>query len=228
MTKQLTRPGPFFRVLALAGTILLVGALVQAAGPQAGGAVQRNPVYGWNPYEFSIPVYWNLGRKDVQEEVGLSGDQIQKLKELGQKFSEASRQYYGKIDWSKMSAEERKKKSEEFMADNKRRTDQARKDIETLLTPDQLKKLEAINLRQQATVFIYPGSLLDKLELSDPQKEQLQKYRETHGKKMAELQKQMQILQNQTGKAILEMLTPEQMNKLKEMSRGSFGAGGIR
>jgi Spy/CpxP family protein refolding chaperone len=228
MTNQLTRPGPFFRVLALAGTILLVGALAQAAGPQAGAAVQKNPAYGWNPYEFSVPVYWNLGRKDVQEEIGLTGEQTQKLKELAKKFFEASRQDYGKIDWSKMSAEERKKKSEEFMAENKRRTDQARKEIETLLTPEQMKKLETINLRQQATMFIYPGSLLDKLELSDQQKEQLQKFRDRHGKKMAELQKQMQKLQDQTGKTILELLTSEQVKKLKEISRGSFGGGVIR
>jgi hypothetical protein len=125
-----------------------------------------------------------------------------------------------------MSPEERRKKSEEIAAENKKRLDTLRKEIEGVLTPDQFLKLENVDLRLQASQLLLYTQVGEKLGLSEPQKDQLRKNREELAKKIAAVQYQLRQLQEQAGKAALEVLTPEQVDKLKKMRRETYGGWG--
>jgi hypothetical protein len=217
------RIGPLMTLTTL---ILFIGAgtwsgYLRAEQPKDSAKVDQP---SWPPGHFSVPYYENLSRKDVREEIGLNAEQNRKLKELSQKFFEASRKAYGTEDWSKLSPEERKKKFAETVAENKSRTDQARKDIDALLTREQLEKLQAINLRQQAAQLLWSYNFLrDKLGLTKEQQDQFRKNREELMSKTAELQQQIQKLYDQAGKTTLELLTPEQREKLKEVRSKGLG-----
>lgn len=173
----------------------------------------------------SLPgVYWSLGRKSVRDEVGITAEQTEQLKEISRKFTEASRPATGAGDWAKLSAEERKQKYAEMMAENKKRMEDFSKQVQEVLTADQKGKLEMIDLRQHALQLLLYAPTAEKVGLSDQQNERLRKNREEYQAKTNELQRQIQKLHDQAGQAALELLTPEQIEKLKRMRRGG-GAG---
>ena len=111
-----------------------------------------------------------------------------------------------------------------MMAENKRRTDGFSKQVQDVLTADQKHKFELLDLRQQAMQLLFFTPDAEKLGLSDRQKEKLRKDRDEHHRKMNELQRQIQKLHDQASKAALEMLTPEQIEKLKTLRRAGFSA----
>ena len=216
----------FCLLIILMAVMLLIeaGAPEGQVGAEQPGAPAKVEQPSWPPGYFSVPFYWNLSRKEVRDAISLKDEQIQKLKDLSQKFYEASKPRYGTQDWVKMSAEERKKKMEGITAENKQHTEQARKDIDALLTRDQLEKLRAIELRQQAAQLLWSyGPLSEKLSLTAQQKDQFAKNREELRKKVGELQKQIQNLYDQAGQTTMDMFTAEQREKLWELRMKGFG-----
>jgi hypothetical protein len=194
---------------------------VSAAQPGSAAKVDQP---AWPTEHLSVPVYSNLSRQEVRKEIGLDAEQTRKLKELSQKFFKESRKASGTQDWAKMSVEERQKKHSEILAENKNRTEQARKDIEALLTREQLEKLQSIDLRQQAAQLLWSyGFLTDKLGLTKQQKDQFRKNREELMSKTGVLQQQIQKLYDQAGQTTLDLLTPEQREKLKEVRTKGLG-----
>jgi hypothetical protein len=211
----------FFLVVVLAGMVPWIP--IRASHP---AEPKKSETPTLNPYDLPLPVYWILGRKDVREEIGLSPEQTQKLRDLSRKHLEGNKPLLDTGAWAKMSPEERRKKSEEIAAENKKRLDTLRKEIEGVLTPDQFLKLENVDLRLQASQLLLYTQVGEKLGLSEPQKDQLRKNREELAKKIAAVQYQLRQLQEQAGKAALEVLTPEQVDKLKKMRRETYGGWG--
>jgi len=214
-----------FIAQVLVGILLLAAAQINIGSQGQLQAAERPKA---QPVEyFALPGYSALARKDVRDELGLSAEQFTKLQEISKNYWEAVRQPGAKIDWTKLSAEERKKKMEELTAENKKRSEEARKQVAKVLTPEQVKKAEMIELRVYAPQFLLYGQATEKLGLTDEQKQHLRQSREDLQKKMTELQQQMQKLQEQAGKDALQMLTPEQVEKLKQLQRDGF-SGFIR
>ena len=143
------------------------------------------------PHDYiSLPgAYWMLGRQEVRDEVGLTAEQSEQLKQISRKFADANRQATAGIDWAKLSPEERRKKYGEMMAENKRRTDGFSKQVQDVLTADQKHKFELLDLRQQAMQLLFFTPDAEKLGLTDRQKEKLRKDRDEHHKKMRDLQR---------------------------------------
>ncbi len=175
---------------------------------------------------FYTPGYWSLAAKDVQEEIGLTKDQVKKLKEISHKYYEALRKPKPQLDWAKLSPEERKKKYQELAAESKKQLEEGRKKVEAVLTPPQLKQLEIIELRTYAPSLLFYGKAQDNLRLSDKQKQQLKKNQEETQKKISDLQREISKIQKQANKAVLDLLTPDQIEKLKKMRKeGTFWFG---
>ena len=168
------------------------------------------------------PGFWSLSRKDYRDEIGLTEEQFKKLQEISQKYAEAVKKSQSYGDWKKLSAEELKKKYAEMTAEYKKRTEESRQQVEAVLTADQLKKLEIIELRSYAVQLLYQDKLRETLGLTDQQKEQLTKARDNMQKKVTELTQKMHRIQDQANKEAINLLTSEQVEQLKKIRREGF------
>ena len=216
------------KLLSMAVAVLGVG--LAAANGHAQTVAPAQPAAGAGFSYFAVPGYWSLSRKDVQEEIGLTAEQLKSLNEISQKYNEAIRQSYAVLgkspeDVRKLSAEERRKKLAEIAAENEKRMEEARKQVDAVLAPGQARKLVKIELRPQALYYLL-SSPSAPLNLTDEQKEKLKQNRDEMQKKMADLQKQIHAVQEKAGADALELLTPEQLDKLRELHGKGFAIRG--
>jgi Spy/CpxP family protein refolding chaperone len=213
------------------GMVSFAGAQEKArAQVQSGGGFQPGAGLGGADYLY-LPSHPILGSTQVQKEVNLSEEQLAKLKEIGKKFQQNGWKQQPQVDWTKLTEAERKAKTEEirkdydkWAAESKKLTEEARKKIDALLKPEQLAKIQDIELRQQGAPMLLYGynNLLEKLNLTEEQKKKLGQHKEEMQKKMAEIQKEMSAIQDKTNRAALEVLTPEQISELKKLKKEGF------
>jgi Spy/CpxP family protein refolding chaperone len=192
---------------AAAGVMVLcswVTAQELSRGGRSGAPRQGRPTY------FALPGYPTLQSLTVQKELGLSEEQLAKLEEIGKKHREQMRQGYNREEWAKLSREERSKKYAELSEQRRKQADELRKQIEAVLTPKQLEALKLIELRRRAVYYLPIPRLAEELGLSDEQQQQLNKNRR-------ELLEKIDQLQHESAKEALEILTPEQLEKLKKL-----------
>lgn len=160
-----------------------------------------------------IPGYYLLRMEHVQRELGFSEEQKQKLDQITKQYYEDSRQ-----DWSglrDLSPEERQKKMADIREKTTKRMEALRKQTEELLLPHQLKQLKEIDFRMRAPAALANPRTLEQLGATEEQKEQLRLLREQTQEKTRQLQQEM------VEKA-LQVLTPGQQEKLREMSTPGF------
>jgi Spy/CpxP family protein refolding chaperone len=207
-------------ILFLIGLVLVLAAQARADEP-------KKPV----PSYLYVPGYPSLSSKIVQKEIGLTEEQVNKITEISKETQAAARPY-PHVDWAKLSEEERKKKQaemskayEKWSQEYKKRTEEARQRIDAVLTPEQISKLEMIEVRAYSAPMLLHGGLNEKLKLTDEQKEQLSRQNDKLQKKIAELQQQQQTVQNQANRAAMEILTPEQVAELKKLRKEGFRGG---
>jgi Spy/CpxP family protein refolding chaperone len=166
-----------------------------------------------------LPGFAELRTENVQKELELTDQQKEQLIAIGQKYYEETRR-----DWAGlggMSAEERKEKYAEIREKNLKRTQEIRKQVEELLSPDQLERLKQINLRTRGTAALLNPRILDELGITEAQRNRLRQLRE-------QLQERIRQLQQETLEKTLEVLTPEQRKKLEELTsegQGIYGTG---
>lgn len=106
-----------------------------------------------------------LGQKSVQEELKLSDQQIEKVKELAKKNRE------GFKDLKDLSEEDRRKKLADTAAANK-------KALAEILKSDQRKRLKEISLQTRGGSALADPEVASALKLSDEQKEKIKSIRE--------------------------------------------------
>ena len=191
------------------------GGVTVQAGP-GGVTVLRSATPGY----MAVPGFYALARPDVLKELELVGEQKKQLEEIGKKYYEQLREG-SRLNWEeirKLPQEEQKAKYAEMNEQRKKMAEEARKQVEKVLLPHQLKTLKEVNLRTYGVWMLYNARTLDQLEATDEQKEKLQKIRE-------EMQQKIQDLQKESFDKSLELLTPKQREQLEEMT--SQGYGGV-
>jgi len=209
-------------VAIVACAVPAVAQVGQAQGP-GGRLVMGRPIATFP----AVPGYYSLQMKHVQDQLELIDEQKQKLKELGKKYYEKMRGQYSQQDWTKvreMSPEERQKYYADLNARRQKAVEEVKAEIEKILLPHQLKQLKEIYFRSRAASLLYSPQVLDRVGVSEEQKETLIKIR-------TEYQDQMQKLRDESLQKMLDALTPEQRKKLEEEaaqgSRGYYpGQGG--
>jgi Spy/CpxP family protein refolding chaperone len=160
-----------------------------------------------------------LGQESVQKDLKLSDDQVTKIKDFEQKRREA---LSGLRD---LSQEDRRKKMEEQnKADHKA--------IAEILKPEQVKRLKQIAWQLQGPQALADEEVVTALGLSADQKDKVKKIGEESRQQMRELfqpggnreeaQKKMQELRKATNDKMMEVLSPEQKTKLKELTGEPF------
>ena len=193
-----------------------------------GGGFQPGAAVGDYLY---LPAYQILSSSQVQKEVNITAEQVGKLKEIAKKFQQNGWKQQPQVDWTKLNEAERKTKTEEirkeydkWAAESKKLTEAARKEINALLTPEQLTKIQDIELRQQGAPMLLYGynNLSEKLKLTEEQKKKLGQQKEEMQKKQAEIQKEMSAIADKANRAALEVLTPQQILELKKLKEEGF------
>lgn len=210
--------------------------LVAVAGPltHATADEKAKPGQPVAPTYLVVPGYPSLGMANVPKEIGLSEAQIDKLRAISKKVQQVTWKQQPQIEWAKLSAAERKTATETMTQNYKKwaaeyqvASKAAQKEVEALLTPAQVTKLRAVELRQFAAPMLLYGQVGDKLKLTARQKEQLADHKERLQKRLAELQDQIRQTQDQANRAALELLTAEQRESLQKMKQDGFGWGRV-
>jgi Spy/CpxP family protein refolding chaperone len=209
--------------VALLLPILAAVSVLSASAAQP--AAKPNPASPWGggmgPFgppgaapAFSLPGYWTLGMENTQKELQITDEQKQKLKELADKYQADMREYWSRT--RELPREEQRKRFAEWRENSAKQQQEIRKQVESVLRPEQVARLKERNLRVRGPALLGSPRTMEKLTLSGDQKEKLQKVREESQQKMQQLQQQMQKLQQATFDKSYQLLTPEQQAKLKE------------
>ena len=160
-----------------------------------------------------LPGFRELRTESVEKELELTDEQKEKLKVIGQEYYDQMRR-----DWTGfggMSAEDRKKRLADIRRKNVERTKQMRKRIEDVLSPDQLERLKQINLRTRAAAALAEPRVLEELQISEAQRKRLNQIR-------TQLQERIRRLREESLGETLDVLTPEQREKLEVLTSEGF------
>jgi Spy/CpxP family protein refolding chaperone len=197
------------RVLAKLLAVLTAGTFVAADKPTL--KIENQPMGG-------PPPLFLLQQKDVQKELKLTSDQISRVKEA---FDKQKQETQGLRE---LQGDARQERVRELM-----RADQ--KTMHEILQPDQQKRLGQIMLQEQgAPAFAHPR-VARELNISNDQEQKIEDILDTASRKMHSLyrngqadsaRQQAEDLDKQTTTSILDVLTPEQRTKWKNMVGTTF------
>lgn len=163
----------------------------------------------------ALPGYYQLSNPDTQKELELLPEQIEKLKAIAEEYrkkqAELAKSNQGNWwkDWQKMTPEERKAKSTEYREKYAKLHKETAAEVEKVLLPHQIERLKELQFNARIGYFLRNPQALERVGISAEQKDKLDKIRDRLAEEYAKLQK----------KALddaLEVLTPEQLEKLKE------------
>lgn len=175
-----------------------------------------------------------LNNESVQKELEIVPSQLEDIRELGQEMRDSMRDIFQGM--RNASEDER----QEMFDKLRTAREDVEKDLEKVLMPAQLERLKQIQVQQQSRgrggmSFSNPR-IVEALGLSEAQ---LADMREKAEELQTEMRAKLEELRKQADDELLQMLTPEQQKKWKEMvgdpfemeqQRGGFqgGPGGQR
>jgi hypothetical protein len=218
MTRSFCLRGTVLTAVLALGTVAFSGEPNAKLIPQPGAAVYTSTVFTGS---IALPGYPLLQMENVQKELGLTPEQKKALKGIAKKHADAMKKEPA-FDWAKfqgMKPEEQLKARKEIGDRYVKRAEETKKQIEEVLTAKQVEQLKDMESRQRAASMLYMPQVLQQIEVTDEQKQQMQKIRE-------KTQSRMVRLQHESQEKILGVLTPEQTKKLKELSEKGLSAWG--
>jgi Spy/CpxP family protein refolding chaperone len=175
-----------------------------------------------------------LRDENVRKELDIVDAQDEKISKLGEKMREGMRELFNGYP-REGSEEEKQKFRDEVQAKVKTRTDELRKELDSILLPQQRDRLKQLALQsrmrfQSTSQALASDDAAAALNLTEEQKEKLQTVQKEADE---ELRKEIEQLRKKIGDKILAVLTPEQQAKWKEMignpiefAPPQFGRGG--
>jgi len=205
-----------FRKLVLTlGAVALMAAPAFAQGRGGGG------MFGGGPGAL-------LSNKGVQKELKLDDEQVKKVETLSTELREKMTGLREKLQ--DVPQEERGEKMRELM---KPINDDMKKSLAGILKPEQVKRLDQIQLQQQGVNAFADPETAKKLNLTDEQKDKLKGIVEDHRSQQRELfqgfqndregtMKKIQDLNKETMGKVTGLLTADQKATWKEMTGEPF------
>jgi len=205
----------FFRVVA--ATLAVVAILCFA--PLAKAAEDQPRAPGGMPggmYYLPIPGYYLLQSEYAQKEMELLPKQKEQLQEIAKKYNE-SMQQDAKIDWMKLSQEERQAKAKEIRDNYEKRAAEVKAEVDKVLLPHQKETLKRLELRTRLMSFLYSPAILDQINMTQKQKDDLAQIRK-------DLQDKMQQLQQESLDKTFKLLSEQQVKQLEEIASQGYRA----
>ena len=206
----------------------LAGLLAGLALAQPGGGAR-----------LARPTYWGntlLQNKSVQEELKLTADQIDKIREISHSIYEKHREELDALE-EKLGGEKDRKKREPVNQMRLRINEEARKGQEEILNPQQKKRLKEITLQQRGTGAFSEEEVQNALNLTADQKDKIKTIENDFHKQWREILppdafrnraelperfKKMDALRKESLDKVLAILRDDQKKKYKEMSGAPF------
>ena len=185
------------------------------------------------------PTYWGntlLQNKSVQEELKLTADQIDKIREISHSVYEKHREELDALE-EKLGGEKDRKKREPVNQMRLRINEEARKGQEEILNPQQKKRLKEITLQQRGTGAFSEEEVQNALNLTADQKDKIKtiendfhrQWREIlppdafrNRAELPERFKKVDALRKESLDKVLAILRDDQKKKYKEMSGAPF------
>ncbi|GAB6167424.1 hypothetical protein JCM19992_34240 [Thermostilla marina] len=231
-------------LLALAVVGMIAGsAMAQPGGrggPGGGPGGQRGPgmfAGPGGPGGGGMGILGLLRIEQVQKEIELLDDQKADLEKLGEKAREAMREVFG--DFRNLSREEMQQRREEIQKKMQEQQKKLQAEVEKILLPHQLERLEQIRIQLMGIQALNDPEVAKKLNITDAQKEKIQKVQEQAREKMREafqgmrggdgqrpdpeaMRERFTKLREQIEKDVLAVLTSEQKKKFEELKGEPF------
>jgi Spy/CpxP family protein refolding chaperone len=182
-----------------------------------------------------------LQNSQIQQELNISSEQNTKLASLEQEFRSKINQTVADINLNDLSSEEQEAKLKEIRATLSEETAATRNELETILSPDQVKRMRGIFLQVYGWGVLTRYELAEDLQLTTEQQKQLDDIEQDMLTKMRtnwevppednpqernkviaqNRQKMEQIIKNSNEQS-LAVLTPEQQQKLETIKGEKF------
>ena len=213
--------------------------VAQPPGPPQGG---RGPGGFGGPFGGGGGLLGLATRDEVQQELQLVDEQKDKVRALNDDMRSKVRDEMGGMfqQLRDVSDEERRAKFDEIRKKFETINTDMEKKLDGVLLPHQLERLKQIDLqskiRQRGASALTGGDVAEALNLSDDQREKLEK---RAAEVQEELQTKIRELQADARKKMIDVLTPDQQAQLQKMMgdqfdlkdqgggfRGRFGPGG--
>ena len=173
-------------------------------------------------------------RDEVQQELQLVDEQKDKLRAIGEDARNRMRdEMRGMFEQMRdLSDDERRAKFDEIRTKMESMNADMEKELDKVLLPHQMERLKQIDLqskiRQRGSSALTGGDVAKALNLSDEQREKLEK---RAAEVQEELQAKIRDLQAEARQKMIDVLTPEQQAQLQKMMGDSFDLrdqGGFR
>jgi Spy/CpxP family protein refolding chaperone len=215
----MTRAPRLVKLFCVFVLVLCVSALAIAEDPKpVVKTLQATPMmHAVQPQFPPVAGLWQLQNEAAQKELELVPDQVEKLKALGKKYYEDARADAGIWgDYRSLTPEQQKAKYAEYQEKAKKRMADLRAEVDKILLPHQVSALKEINLRQTGGYMLMNPRTVETLGITEQQKAQIQKARD-------EMQEKSKQLQKEFMDKLMQVLTPEQKEKLKDQTMKAYG-----
>jgi len=156
-----------------------------------------------------MPGFYLLRMDPVQDELKVSDEQKQKIKDFGEKFEKESQQAWAGL--REVPPEERQAKIADIQEAAAKRMEVYRRNLEGVLTPQQTEQLKKISFEMTVGPALANPQLLEQIGASEEQKKKLDQIR-------SELQAKLWQVQREMADKALKLLTAEQVKKLEDMT----------
>lgn len=200
--------------------LLLVGigtfqvAVAQPARPDAAPAPapqQRSaetPQPPRRPAAMGVAQLQLLEMSPVRQQIGLNPQQDQQRQQLMQQYYQERQRLAGELEGA--TPQQQQQKLPQLQQQLSQRLEQTSRQIEQLLTADQRSQLQKIEFQLSIYAAMENPAAAEQLKLSDQQKQKLQQvYQQS--------QEQMWKIQQQAAQQVLDVLSPQQQQQLKDL-----------
>ncbi len=171
-----------------------------------------------------------LQNTGVQKELKLSDEQVKKIKDIGQKIGDKHKDDFAAL--AKVDEQERREKVQKWF---KAISEETEKELASVLTPEQSKRLKQISLQMRGSQAFNEEEVQKSLNLTDDQKDKIKTLNEDLGKEMQglvqpgqdffkfqEVRQKAATLRKETVEKVVALLTDDQKKAWKEMTGDLF------
>jgi Spy/CpxP family protein refolding chaperone len=224
-------------VLTLGGIVLILGLAALLGGPaqaQKEGSVAPKERGSFPPTQRGRGLGMGGGglglltNRSVQEELKLSDEQAEKVRQVASEVREKHQDDIEKLQ--DLQGPERREKAQVVM---RAVAEESRKALDGVLTPEQAKRLRQITLQVRGTEAFSDPTVQERLNLTDDQKEKLSNIGEDARKEMreifesagedrAEAGQKLRDLRQESLKKVTAVLTVDQKETWKELTGDPF------
>lgn len=195
-------------VLVVGGMLLAYLVDAQQPAPRAPQAQRGMAAQEAQPAFPSIPSYYLLGMEQIQQELNLNQQQKDQIEQLSQAYNQQSEQELQALRELPPASQQQKLAEAQQRAVT--RIETLRQKLEGVLTEQQLGELNQISFRMAIPTALNNPQVVERLQVSPKQQEQLQQVRQKAQEKLWTLEQEM-------AKESLEVLTSEQQKILRQM-----------